>query len=1023
MRRPSRRIRPALLVISCCASGWSLGAGPILEQLNHRAYSAAEGAPSLVQSIAQSTDGTLWLGSSVGLFRFDGIRFVRYPAAGDEPLPSINIKALTAAPDGGLWVAFMQSGLSYLRDGRVTSYGPWDGLPDFGVTQFGWDHEGGLWVEAVYQLARLRGHHWEKVASFDNPLRGFAVDRAGRLWVATTRQVLVRDPGQNNFRAIAEVEVPYSTHPFIAASPAGAVWSLLPGGVLRRMDPALTSHDGGERLSIPEKNVLGPVLFDTEGNLWFGGSLLHRVSADQLTATGRIDESTARVESFGQVEGLTAPTFVSALFQDREENVWVSTNGGINRFSKTNAVRLLLPLCSGIGYALVAGEAGTLWAACPRRDSPVGSLTEIRNGSIVGQQDTEKFTAGHRDAEGGIWFGGPNALGHLESGRVVTTPLPAELRGLDVQLITRDRDGTLWVGIATKGMFHVTNGRWSLYESLPTGEAPQADTTDPQGALWFGYTVSRVARMQDGKVRLFDAHDGLKIGHVTALLAQGGEIWAGGELGFARYDGKRFVPVLTGCGSSFTGISGIVGTKSGDLWLNAIGGIAHIPHEELEHLARDPDQRMKCEILDSLDGVPGIPIQTRPVPTALATSDGRLWFALSGGIISVDPDHLIRNALPPPVRIWSITSQGKEYANRGSLIELPIHTKDLRVNYTAGSLSIPERVRFRYELDGLDNDWHDGGYRRDAVYTNLGPGRYTFHVIASNNDGKWNEVGSSIAFRIAPAFYQTRWFYALYTLTGCALLFAAYRVRVRLLAREFDLKLEVRVDERTRIARELHDTLLQSFQGLLLRFETVLALCETRPAEAKEVLRSSIDQTAQAITEGREAVQALRASTVESNDLAQAITTLGDQLAAEESSATPVGLHVEVQGTPRNLRPIVRDEFYRVASEALRNAFRHAEAEQIEVEFCYDARHVRLRVRDDGKGIDPNFLAAEGRAGHFGLHGMRERAKLVGGKLTVWTAPYSGTEIELNIPASHAYADSGRSWFAEKFSGKSETKS
>jgi signal transduction histidine kinase/ligand-binding sensor domain-containing protein len=1016
LRRPSRRIRPALLVISCCASGWSLGAGPVLEQLNHRAYSAAEGAPSLVQSIAQSTDGTLWLGSSVGLFRFDGIRFVRYPAAGDEPLPSINIKALTAAPDGGLWLAFMQSGLSYLRDGRVISYGPRDGLPDFGVNQFGWDHEGGLWVEAANQLARLRGHHWEKVASFDKPLRGFAEDRAGRLWVATTQQVLVRDPGQNNFRAIAEVEVPYSTHPFIAASPAGAVWSLLPGGVLRRMDPAPTSHDDGERLSIPEKTVPGPpVLFDTEGNLWFGGGLLHRVSADQLTATGRIDESTARVESFGQVEGLTAPTPVSALFQDREENVWVATNGGIDRFSKTNAVRLLLPLCSGIGYALVAGEAGTLWAACPRRDSPVGSLTEIRNGSIVGQQDTEKFTAGHRDAEGGIWFGGPNALGHLESGRVVTTPLPAELSGLDVQLIIPDRDGTLWVGIVTKGMFHVTNGRWSLYESLPTGVTPQADTTDPQGALWFGYTVSRVARMQDGKVRLFDARDGLKIGHVTALLAQGGEIWAGGELGFARYDGKRFVPVLTGCGSSFTGISGIVGTKSGDLWLNAIGGIAHIPHEELEHLARDPDQHVKCEILDSLDGVPGIPIQTRPVPTALATSDSRLWFALSGGIISVDSDHLIRNSLPPPVRIWSITSQGKEYANRGSLIELPIHTKDLRVNYTAGSLSIPERVRFRYELDGLDNDWHDGGYRRDAVYTNLGPGRYTFHVIASNNDGKWNEVGSSIAFRIAPAFFQTGWFYALCTLTGCALLFAAYRVRVRQLAREFDLKLEARVDERTRIARELHDTLLQSFQGLLLRFQTVLALCETRPAEAKEVLRNSIDQTAQAITEGREAVQGLRASTVESNDLAQAVTALGEQLAAQASGATSIGLHVEVEGTPRKLHPIVRDEIYRVASEALRNAFRHAEAQQIEVAFRYDQRQFRLRVRDDGKGIDATFLTVEGRTGHFGLPGMRERAKLMGGKMTVWTAVKSGTEIEVIIPAARAYAaPSRRSRFAEK---------
>jgi signal transduction histidine kinase len=245
---------------------------------------------------------------------------------------------------------------------------------------------------------------------------------------------------------------------------------------------------------------------------------------------------------------------------------------------------------------------------------------------------------------------------------------------------------------------------------------------------------------------------------------------------------------------------------------------------------------------------------------------------------------------------------------------------------------------------------------------------------------------------------------------------------VRQLAREFDLKLEARVDERTRIARELHDTLLQSFQGLLLRFQTVLALCETRPAEAKEVLRSSIEQTAQAITEGREAVQGLRASTVERNDLARAISTLGEELAAH----TSIGLQVDAEGTPRTLHPIVRDEAYRIAGEALRNAFRHSQAKQIEVELRYDEQQFRLRVRDDGKGIDPEILTAEGRERHFGLPGMRERAKLVGGKLNVWSAPDSGTEIELSVPAVHAYSASSahwRSWFTEKFSGNARRSS
>jgi len=247
-----------------------------------------------------------------------------------------------------------------------------------------------------------------------------------------------------------------------------------------------------------------------------------------------------------------------------------------------------------------------------------------------------------------------------------------------------------------------------------------------------------------------------------------------------------------------------------------------------------------------------------------------------------------------------------------------------------------------------------------------------------------------------------------------------YQLRLRQLARQYGMRLEERVSERTRIARDLHDTLLQSFQGLLLRFQTVSALFETRPADAKRILTSAIDQTAQAITEGREAVQGLRA--FERNDLARAITTLGEELAAH----TSIGLQVDAEGTPRTLHPIVRDEGYRIAGEALRNAFRHAQAKQIEVELRYDEQLFRLRVRDDGKGIDPEVQTTEGREGHFGLPGMRERAKRVGGKLNVWSAPDSGTEIELSVPAVHAYPASSapwRSWLTEKFSGSARRSS
>jgi len=331
-------------------------------------------------------------------------------------------------------------------------------------------------------------------------------------------------------------------------------------------------------------------------------------------------------------------------------------------------------------------------------------------------------------------------------------------------------------------------------------------------------------------------------------------------------------------------------------------------------------------------------------------------------------------------------------------------------------------VKFRVMLQGQDKGWSEVVNQRHVQYTNLAPGNYRFRVIACNNSGVWNEQGASLEFVIPPTWYQTNRFRAACVVALAALLWVLYQLRLRQIARAFNARLEERVAERTRIARDLHDTLLQSFQGLLLRFQTVYELLPQRPTDAKETLASAIGRTAQAITEGREAVQGLRASTVERNDLAAAITTFGEELTAQASGGgTPPGLRVDVEGTSRTLHPIVRDEIYRIATEALRNAFRHAEAKQIEVELRYDERQLRLRVRDDGKGIDPNFLA-EGRAGHFGVHGMHERAKLIDGKFSVWSARDSGTEIELSIPAARAYAESAaarRAWFAKKPAEKS----
>jgi signal transduction histidine kinase len=367
----------------------------------------------------------------------------------------------------------------------------------------------------------------------------------------------------------------------------------------------------------------------------------------------------------------------------------------------------------------------------------------------------------------------------------------------------------------------------------------------------------------------------------------------------------------------------------------------------------------------------------------------------------LDPSKESQKALPAETYVQSVFVDRKEFVAADNL-KLGANPREVEINYTSPTLLIPQKVKFRYRLDGYEFDWHDAGTRRQAFYTDLPPGNYSFSVIASNSDGVWSDSPTTFHFSVKPALYQTKWFRLSLLVLFLALLWAAYQLRVRQLATQFNRAFEARVSERTRIARELHDTLLQSFQGLLLRFQSVAKLLPERPDEARQRLDNAIQQAAEAITEGRDAVQGLRSSAFETNDLANAIAALAEELTKDSAAGESPIIDFEVEGAPRGLNPVVRDEAYRIAGEALRNAFRHAQARRIAVEIRYDKRHFRLRVRDDGKGIDEDATQRQ-PSGHFGLPGMRERAETVGGRLEVWSKLNSGTQVELSIPGNIAY--------------------
>lgn len=408
--------------------------------------------------------------------------------------------------------------------------------------------------------------------------------------------------------------------------------------------------------------------------------------------------------------------------------------------------------------------------------------------------------------------------------------------------------------------------------------------------------------------------------------------------------------LTTSADGDFRGISGIVETESGDLWLNQTAGLAHLTAREIEAKFRNPGRPIHYELFDNRDGLRGTATQFNFLPSLALASDGRIWVSGTEGASWIDPTRIYKNALPPPVSIQLLIADGHTYTNFEP-ITLPPLPSNLEIDYTALSLSIPERVRFRYKLVGVDADWQNVGSRRAAFYTKLSSGPYQFHVMACNNDGIWNETPASWNFTVSAAYYQTIWFRALcFAAAACALWFL-YLYRVQQATAHVRERLGVRLEERERIARELHDTLLQGFQGLMLRFQGVLKLLP-EPGAAHQLMESVLDRADQVLVEGRDRVRDLRSEGVNDGELAGSLTRIGDGLAKEHS----IAFSLAIGGTPVRLDPSVWGEAYRIGNEAISNAFRHSMATKIEAEITYERSRLRVTVRDDGKGIDAAIL-------------------------------------------------------------------
>lgn len=968
-----------------------------IDQFYHTAWTVREGAPGQVTALAQTRDGYLWLGTQTGLYRFDGVKFERYrPREGGDFLAS-TVASLYAPPSGGLWVGFRYGVASFVDGDRATHYAASSGLPTATIYAIGGTPDGQIWAATFNGLARLDGQRWSLVgASMGLPgtrARTLLVDREGRLWVATDQGLAWLPRGGTTFqlatRAIGRVNR-------IAEAPDGTIWvAEADGGVRPAWAGGDPPEDHGPGLSLSSAGLL----FDRDGALWMPtlGDGIRRVPRVGDLQREQIDASGTAAQRFIERDGLSSD-YLSAVIQDREGNIWVGGSRGLDRFR----VSRLLPALLSPGatdFALVAAQGHGVWVGTKNRP-----LTRVEAMTVLPGDFPNAITAASRDREG-TWLAGPQGVWRLQDGVPEPfAPLPAE-DYTGVQAIVSDGKGGAWLSINRPGIYHYTGGKW-IHDPMPTianDPAPLVLMNDVKGRLWMAFARNTIVIRDAGRDTLLGTANGLAVGNVTALLEDRDAVWLGGELGIGVVVGTRARTVAT-LGEPLRGVSGLVRDRRGDFWANTAQGVARIRGADLARALQDPSYRPPVTLFDSLDGLPGTPAQFRPLPTAVVADDGRLWFATTSGVVSIDPANVPRNPLAPPVSIRSVTTDMGSWPV-GPTVNLPAHTERLRIGYTATSLSMPERVRFRYRLEGIDTRWRDAGTEREAVYTDPPPGRYRFRVTAANEDGVWNEDGASITIVVAPTFFETTWFVVICMLVMFAALWLAFYVRMRRMEAQLRARLHERHAERERIARELHDTLLQSIQGLTMRFQ---AIANRVPAEQplRVAMESALDRAEEALVEARDRVRDLRSHAGESFALDVALVELARVYATEHTVPVLIDAGIDM----RDMDPLARDELYGIAREAVHNAIAHAEASRIDVVIASEGTELVLIVRDDGRGIDDAVLRGGGRAGHWGLRGMQERARAIGGTAAFASRVEGGTDVIVRTSMDRVFPSRAGWW-------------
>ena len=991
-----------------------------LGQYQHASWTAREGLMGSVRAIVQTPDGYLWLGTEFGLVRFDGVRFLRWPQAQDQQLQSPRILSLLAARDGTLWIGTF-GGLASLKDGRLTRYPKIKNQADSILE----DNQGTIWVGSDERVCAIRNGQFDcrDELKTDAPstygyLQGgvFTLheDPQHRLWVGAESGLWQWQPGPPR----RVLEQPVGIFGAVVQGDQPTALTVITGPPQGRQLREI-AEDKNEIYNVPgapQPFTPNRLLRDSNGALWIG-------TMDQ----GLLHSNHGKTTQFGQGDGLSS-NFILALFEDREGNIWVGTTNGLDRF-RTSVVSTISASqgLSTPAWSVASARDGSIWigtddgvnrwhdgqltiyrsaqlAGVGRRTAPKATVREIYDpglpGNVIGPL-TE-------DARGRIWVMTRDGAAWFENGRF--TRAGSLIAGATTAIAADPHEG-VWIADPNRGLVHLVDERVAESISWPWPKAEHdrrvsAIVPDPvRGGVWVGFLYGGIAYFNNGKLASsLNSKDGLGADLVWSLLLdRGGTLWAATDEGLSRIKDGRVATLTSKNGPPCDVVRAVLEDDATSLWLYTGCGLVRIARSELDAWVSDSKRTIQTTVFDSSDGVRSSAVVGRYGPRATKTQDGRLWFAHGDGVSVVDPRHVPFNKLPPPVHVELISADRKIYWQNSSSEassshpRLPPLVRDLEIDYTALSFVAPEKVHFRYKLDGRDVDWQNVDARRQAFYSDLPPGDYRFRVTACNNSGVWNEQGASLDFTISPAYYQTSWFRALCVLTFVAMIWAGYQFRVRgIEQRQAEVRalneqlIKAQEAERMRIAGDLHDGVLQQITSLVLRLGKVRR--QVPPdSEATATVNDLQQQLILIGTDIRHISHELHPALLQDSGLPAALSAYCEEF----SKVRGLRVSCETDESVKQMSPGSALCLYRIAQEALGNAAKHAKAKKVEVRLTRADGRVCLSVSDDGAGCDPSQI---GKSGGLGLISTRERVLQLSGTFEFDSAPARGTTVRVDVP-------------------------